>query len=83
MSIYRDMDDVVEAVRNAKRRGKKCALLLGAGCSVSGGVPLASGFVNLIKSEWPAAYKRAEAKAAPALPSYTLCMAELSDAVAI
>jgi hypothetical protein len=79
MSIYRDIDDVVEAVRNAKSRGKRCVLLLGAGCSISGGVPLASGFVKIIKSEWPAAYKRAEAKAA-ALPSYTRCMAELSHA---
>lgn len=67
------MDDVVEAVRHAKRRGKKCALLIGAGCSVSAGIPLASGFVEIIKKEWPSAYKRANPR------TYPKCMAELAD----
>ena len=80
MSIYRDMDDVVEAVRNAKRRGKKCVLLLGAGCSVTAGVPSAGEFVEIIRKEWTAAYNRAVKHSASGSPTYPLCIAELSDA---
>ncbi|MCY2995840.1 MAG: SIR2 family protein [Planctomycetota bacterium] len=72
-AIYRDMDDVVEAVRYAKRRGKKCALLIGAGCSASAGVPLARGFVDVIKDSLPIVYDRAKEK------TYPHCMAELAD----
>src|SRR5262249_40759554 len=69
-----------EAVRNAKRRKKKCALLIGAGCSATGGVPLANGFVEIIKKDWANAYHRAAKAASSGLPTYPLCMAELSDA---
>jgi len=74
MNTNRPMDDVVEAIRNAKRRGKKCALLIGAGCSVKAGIPTAAGFVEIIKKEWSVAYGRAKQK------DYPHCMAELSDA---
>ncbi len=67
------MDGVEEAVRGAKQRGKKCALLIGAGCSVSAGIPLASGFVDIIKKDWPTAFKRAKEE------TYPHCMAELVD----
>ena len=73
MSIDRGIDDVEEALRNAKARGKKCALLIGAGCSVRADIPTASGFVDLIKNEWPVAYKRAATK------TYSQCMAQLAD----
>ena len=43
-----NMDDVVETVKNAKERGKKCTLLIGAGCSVTAGIPTANGFVEII-----------------------------------
>ncbi len=69
----RDIRDLVEAVKNAKRRGKKVALLIGAGCSVTAGIPTAAGFVNIIKERWPVAYERATPK------DYPHCMAELSD----
>ena len=78
--MYRGMDDVVEAVRNAKRHKKSCALLIGAGCSVSAGIPLASGFIEVIKKDWLNAFERAKQKAQPANPTYPICMAELSDA---
>jgi tetratricopeptide (TPR) repeat protein len=72
VDIYREVGDVVEAVRNAKARSKKCALLIGAGCSVKAGIPLASGFVRIIEEDWPRAYRRAEKK------TYPHCMAELA-----
>lgn len=46
MSYERDIDDVVEGMRNAERRGKSCALLIGAGCSAKAGIPLASELFN-------------------------------------
>ena len=72
MTVYRDIDDVVEAVRNAKLRGKSCALLIGAGCSAKAGIPVAGGFVETIKVRWNSAYTRAGSK------TYPQCMGELS-----
>lgn len=66
------MDDVVETVKNAKERGKKCTLLIGAGCSVTAGIPSAKGFVEIIEKEYTQAFKRAKKK------TYAHCMAELS-----
>ena len=71
MSYYRDIDDVVETLKNAQKRDKKCALLIGAGCSVKAGVPLASEFVEIIANEYSRAYNRAKEK------TYPHCMAEL------
>ena len=67
-----NMDDVVETVKNAKERGKKCTLLIGAGCSVTAGIPSAKGFVEIIEKEYTQAFKRAKKK------TYAHCMAELS-----
>ena len=80
LNFYREMDDVAEAVRNAQRRDKQCVVLIGAGCSTTGGVPAANGFVDIIRKDWTAAYRRAAKKAEPAKPTYPLCMAELSEA---
>ena len=66
------MDDVVETVKNAKERGKKCTLLIGAGCSVTAGIPTAKGFVEIIEKDYTRAFKRAKTK------TYAHCMAELS-----
>mgnify|MGYP001567475181 CR=1 FL=1 len=66
------MDDVVETVKNAKERGKKCTLLIGAGCSVTAGIPTAKGFVEIIEKDYTRAFKRARTK------TYAHCMAELS-----
>ena len=67
-----NMDDVVETVKNAKERGKKCTLLIGAGCSVTAGIPTAKGFVEIIEKDYTRAFKRAKTK------TYAHCMAELS-----
>jgi len=67
-----NMDDVVETVKNAKERGKKCTLLIGAGCSVTAGIPTAKGFVEIIEKDYTRAFKRARTK------TYAHCMAELS-----
>ncbi len=71
MSIYRDMDDVVEAVRNAKGRGRKCAILIGAGCSVTANIPSAAGIVDMIEKDWRPPTKgqpRDPAPQSPAIP---------------
>jgi Tfp pilus assembly protein PilF len=72
--MMRTIDDVVETLKMAKRRGKKCSVLVGAGCSVSAGIPTANGFVEIIKKDdrYPRAYTRAIEK------TYPKCMAELS-----
>jgi len=74
MSSERSIEDVVETIKKAKESGRGCALLLGAGCSMSAGIPIASGFVEAISKEYPRAYKRAETK------TYAACMAELAPA---
>lgn len=66
------IDDVLDTVRHAKESNRKCCLLIGAGCSVSGGVPLASTFLKRIKREFPSVYERA---ADP--KGYPQCMALL------
>ena len=72
MDFRRSIDDIVETVRNAQGRSRSCSLLIGAGCSVKGGVPLAGEFVQIIKDRYPQSYRRAEAK------TYPQCMAELT-----
>lgn len=68
--MTRTIDDLVETLRNAKDRERKCTLLIGAGCSVKAGIPTAAGFVDVIRSEYPQAYNRAKEK------SYPTCMKE-------
>ena len=70
----RHVEDIVEALKGAKQRGHACSLLVGAGCSVEGGIPTAGQFVELIRNRFPRAYDRATTK------TYPLCMAELSIA---
>jgi tetratricopeptide (TPR) repeat protein len=68
----RQIEDIVEALKGAKQRGHACSLLVGAGCSVEGGIPTAVRFIELIRARHPRAYDRAATKTYPA------CMAELS-----
>jgi Tfp pilus assembly protein PilF len=68
---YRSIDEIKETLQNAKSRGRGCALLIGAGCSVKAGIPAAAGFVDIMKDKYKLAYQRASAK------TYPKCMGEL------
>ena len=54
----RKIEDVVETLR----KSQGCSLLIGSGCSVKAGIPVAKNFVPDIKREYPEAYKRAVKK---------------------
>jgi tetratricopeptide (TPR) repeat protein/NAD-dependent SIR2 family protein deacetylase len=72
MSTERNIEDVVETLKKAHDRKTGCVLLIGAGCSKTAGIPLASEFVEIIKKEYPQAYKHAVP------PTYPNCMEKLS-----
>ena len=74
MELGHTIDDIVESLRTAKERRHKACLVLGAGCSVSAGVPTAAGIVKLIKDKHPRSHERAEPK------TYPKCMEQLSVA---
>lgn len=68
----RTIEEVIETLRKAQEREKKCSLLIGAGCSVTAGIPTAGQFVREIEKQYPRSYARAPEK------TYSKCMAELS-----
>jgi tetratricopeptide (TPR) repeat protein len=70
--IHRNIADVAETLERAKQRGKTCALLIGAGCSVKAGIPTAAQLVEIIRDQYPRSYERANPK------DYPNCMAELA-----
>jgi Tfp pilus assembly protein PilF len=72
--MYRDIEDIVETLKNAQARNRGCSLLIGAGCSVKAGIPLAAEFVAEIERKWVNAHRRAKEK------TYPDCMAELAPA---
>lgn len=65
--------DIAERLRNAKAGGRSCSLLVGAGCSVKAGIPLAAEFVEIIKEKHEMCYERADEP-----KTYASCMAELT-----
>src|ERR1700681_2272493 len=70
--------DIAEKLENAKearrtRPDRGASLLIGAGCSLTAGIPLASGFVSEIERRFKSAYQRADEK------TYAACMAELAS----
>lgn len=69
--MNRNVDDVVQALRRAKDKGTGATLLIGAGCSVKAGIPLAGGFVDEIGRSFPLEFARAKGK------TYAHCMREL------
>jgi hypothetical protein len=78
--MRREMADVLETVKRAKNRDKGCTLLIGAGCSVKGGIPTANEFVEIIRKEYPRAYDRAPKKTYPHLMA-ELLVAERHDLI--
>ncbi len=71
-NIYRDLEDVVFALKKAKEDNINVNLLIGAGCSVTANIPAAQGMVDAIKKEFPGEFKRAEKK------DYPNCMSKLT-----
>lgn len=63
--IVRNVEDVASALRQAHERGDSASILMGAGMSVSAGVPLAHGFVEAVRATDRAAYERAAEKTYP------------------
>lgn len=78
--MRREIADVLETVKRAKDRDKGCTLLIGAGCSVKAGIPMASEFVEIIRKEYPRAYERAPEKTYPHVMA-ELLMAERRDLI--
>jgi hypothetical protein len=70
----RGIEDVLETLRRAHLRGEKATLLVGAGCSVSAGIPLADEIIQTIREEFPRAAQRVTDQ------TYTAYMKELSTA---
>ena len=60
--IVRCFEDVLETLQRAHARGEKTTLLIGAGCSVSSGIPQAHELVVQIEQEYPRAAQRASAR---------------------
>ncbi|MFZ5887079.1 MAG: TPR end-of-group domain-containing protein [Chloroflexota bacterium] len=71
--MFCNVQEIVETLKNAKEHGKKCSVLIGAGCSVTAGIPTAQGFVEIIRERFPNKYEKAEEK------TYAKCMAQLAD----
>ncbi|MDA2461112.1 hypothetical protein PDN45_13170 [Bacillus cereus] len=71
-NIYRDLEDVVFALKKAKEDNINVNLLIGAGCSVTANIPAAQGMVDAIEKEFPGEFKRAEKK------DYPNCMSKLT-----
>jgi hypothetical protein len=55
----RTLEDIVEALRPKPGTTRKCTVLLGAGCSISAGIPSAGAVVEHLRTAYPAAYARA------------------------
>ena len=76
LMIERTIEDIAEALGPHGAAPRRCSVLLGAGCSISAGIPSASEIVRQIKFKFPAAYARA------ASHDYPDCMAALERCLA-
>jgi NAD-dependent SIR2 family protein deacetylase len=72
MNYYRDLNDVVDMLKICKEEEINVNLLIGAGCSVTAGIPTAEGLIYEIKRRYPNEYKRASNK------NYPTCMSMLT-----
>ncbi|MGE5505207.1 MAG: TPR end-of-group domain-containing protein [Actinomycetota bacterium] len=68
----RKIDDVAHQLQYNKEHGRSCVLLIGAGCSVSAGIPTASEIVKRIEREYRHKYQAAKTK------DYPGCMKRLA-----
>src|SRR5215813_13348146 len=70
--MFREIEDIKETLKRAQEHGKSCSVLIGAGCSMTAGIPTAQGFVERIQKDYSRAYQRAEPK------TYAKCMDQLA-----
>jgi tetratricopeptide (TPR) repeat protein len=70
----RTLADASSSLREAKG---ECVVLIGAGCSLSAGIPLASALVARIAQDYPSVYQRARAASPDAPPGYNQVMEEM------
>lgn len=68
----RKMDDLVDVLKRANSNNIRVNLLIGAGVSVSGNIPLASEIINDIREKFPREYSMVENK------TYAECMSILT-----
>jgi tetratricopeptide (TPR) repeat protein len=73
MLHYRTIFDVIEGLKANQKTNLGCTLLIGAGCSKSAGIPLASEFIQIIQDEYPRSYAYAKEK------TYSMCMEQLNE----
>lgn len=71
MSSTRSLEFLVDDVKRAMAEERPCTLLIGAGCSVTAGIPTAQGFVDRIKRDYQHRWELAPTK------TYAECMAQL------
>lgn len=71
-SFYREIEDVVYMLKKAKDEGINVNLLIGAGCSVTAGIPSAQGLIYEIRKRYSYEYKRIKNK------DYASCMSILT-----
>jgi NAD-dependent SIR2 family protein deacetylase len=70
----RTIEDVVTKMQSAKKLGKKTTLLLGAGCSVTAGIPLPQKIVQQVQERFGPEYRRARAACQDDALLYHACM---------
>lgn len=68
---FRTVEEFAEVLQGMKASKRGCSLLIGAGTSLTAGIPTAAGFVDIIRNRHKLAYARATEK------TYPKCMAEL------
>lgn len=70
-NYYRNIDDIVEVLKRAKEDQINVNLLIGAGCSITAGIPDANGFIEEIRKRFSLDYEKAEKK------DYATCMSKI------